>query len=591
MNVSKVIFAEYDLTGKSGGEKEDTYKRGLTLSRSHNEELIKRLKESEKLICSENVTSCEKCQKNECHIFFNNYTGLFMYKHKNEQEQVLVIHKKLCKLINKSNDKVKEKCENECGSCTEISDSIEVKKIVDNYSLFFEKFALKIIESLSIQAPFQFISPVSAYIKETGFTENIEFKLLLLYQKRDEIRSSISHILSNPHRKTIEVNRLCRYDEVTYIDSDVILDIIQNPHRFIADKNGCIEFKNERYSPYQVMQYSIEESFDTLENRYIKNLLINLIEMIKKCIVYIENKFETCRSKNEGIYVQIYEELNNLKYEIETALRHFFFSEVGELTYFPSNSQVLMKQAGYRELFILDRLLRATILPTFISGLEEAFNLRRMDILWELFVMTKILEALKKLGFTIKEKNWEERVIKDTIYDYASFTLNKGNKEVKVLYQESIPLSKKGANTLRPDFILESPDDKRKMVIDAKFMFKENVPTDELAQKYLTCKEQRFSDGVFAACLADFDTDDEKIINVEKIKADFDSDDEKIKSVKKIKAFNFTHMFNESLYIEFKNLDDLIKYFLKIEEHKDIKYDQQYLGYMAIILPLKEQSG
>lgn len=132
------------------------------------------------------------------------------------------------------------------------------------------------------------------------------------------------------------------------------------------------------------------------------------------------------------------------------------------------------------------------------------------------------------------------------------------------MYQESIPVGKEGKITLRPDFLLECPDSKRRIVIDAKFMIKDNVPTSDLI-KYLTSKEyksqQRFSHAVFAACLKN--TDDENS-----------------------KVFSFTHMFNEFLNNECDSLESLIKYYLKLEECKKIKYEEQYLGYTPIELPL-----
>lgn len=556
MEVTDIVFATYDLIkNKLDFDKDSKVKSSLSLPRiENNKKIIEPLIEFGRIKClKDGTTSCEECEEDKCTIFFNNYTGLFSYYIDGNNEQVvLVIHKKLCKILNE--------CTNQCDVCSKDKDNI-----IEKYNQFFEKFASEIIVNLAEHLPFQIISPVYAYIDEINFSENIVLKLLLIYQKRNEIRSSINCILSYPHRKTINVSNLCRYDEVTWIDSDVILDILHNPHSLIADKNGCIDLDGVKYTPYQVMQYSVDESFDTLENRYIKALLSNLTEIIQESIIYINSNLIKSGSKKDELYKNISEELVNLKHDIEISLKQFFFSEVGELNLLPSYSQVLLKQAGYRELFSLDRLLRVTIIPNFVSGFEQALRLKSMDVLWELFVMIKIIKALKNIGYTIKETKWDERVDKGTDYDYASFILDKENKEVKVLYQESIPVGKEGKITLRPDFLLECPDSKRRIVIDAKFMIKDNVPTSDLI-KYLTSKEyksqQRFSHAVFAACLKN--TDDENS-----------------------KVFSFTHMFNEFLNNECDSLESLIKYYLKLEEYENIKYDEeQYLGYTPIELPL-----
>ncbi|MEM4919571.1 MAG: DUF2357 domain-containing protein [Thermofilaceae archaeon] len=550
--IEKIVFATYDLIKNKLDSGKDN--EVLKLPRNEdNQKIIEPLIKFGRIKClKDGTTSCEECKEEECTIFFNNYTGLFSYIDGDNEQVVLVIHKKLCKILNE--------CSNQCEVCSE-----DKSNIIQKYNQFFEKFASEIIVKLAEHLPFQIISPVYAYIDEINFSENIVLKLLLIYQKRNEIRSSINCILSYPHRKTINVSNLCRYDEVTWIDSDVILDILHNPHNLIADKNGCIDLDGVKYTPYQVMQYFVDESFDTLENRYIKALLGNLTEIIQESIIYINNNLIKSGSKKEELYKKISEELVNLKHDIEISLKQFFFSEVGELNLLPSYSQVLLKQAGYRELFSLDRLLRVTIIPNFVSCFEQALRLKSMDVLWELYVMIKIIEALKNIGFTIKETKWDEREDKGTDYDYASFILDKGNKEVKVLYQESIPVGKEGKITLRPDFLLECSDSKRRIVIDAKFMIKDHVPTSDLI-KYLISEEyrskQKFSHAVFAACLKN--TDD-----------------------KNSKVFSFTHMFNKFLHNECDSLESLIKYYLKLEEYENIKYDEeQYLGYTPIELPL-----
>lgn len=563
MEVSEIVFAEYNLP------KDAPESKGLSVPRNENIEKIKSFKETGRIKCSEDQdkkASCDECKENECNIFFNNYTGLFSYKDKENIKQVLVIHKKLCRLLNQ--------CKNQCKKCSKASNSSE---IIEKYNQFFENFALEIIYNLTKHLPFHIISPVSAYVNEIDFTDNLTLKLLLIYQKRDEIRNSINQILSNPHRKIVKVNNICRHDEVTYIDLDVILDILQNPQRLIPCNYGCIVDKKDKkkYCPSQVMQYSIDESFDTLENRYVKTLLKNLIEMIKDCIVLVNEKIISSCSSNKdsataNIWQKVSKELTYLQYDIDQSLRHSFFKQVGEFSQLTSNSQVLIKQAGYRELFVLDRLLRVTILPTFISGFDEALSLKSMDVLWELYVMIKIIRAIKNMGYTIEEQKWDERFEKNTDYDNASFIFDKDNKKVKVLYQQSLKVGSKGNYTVRPDFLLEYPNGNTRIVIDAKFMVKDNVPTGEIT-KYLISKissnesesPQRLSDAVFAACLED-------------------GDDEAFHSM------SFTHLFNERLYNKCDSLESLIKYYLKLDEYKKIKDKEQYIGYISIILPLKK---
>ncbi|MCS7198808.1 MAG: DUF2357 domain-containing protein [Caldimicrobium sp.] len=533
-------------------------------------EKIKPLRQAKKVTCEkQDSNNCDSCNENKCSLYFNNYSGIFEYyilkdnTNNIETERVLVLHKKICRIIRGCDENYID-CFDGCPfdkSNNNIQNTIIDKydKFFDKYNKFFEKFTFKIIEELSEHLPFSLFSPVRAHWIEADYVENDLLKLLIIYYNRDAIKSSISQILSNPNRIILETENLCRFDEVKYIDIEIITDIVQNPHRLITHPNGCIMGK---YSPTHVLQYRLEESFDTLENRYIKNLLYQILQVIEN---FKKTKPEFFSKRD--IDDTVIKELDDLRNFIEQALRHRVFTEVGELNKIPLNSQVLIKQTGYRELFSLDRLLRAKLIPNFMDNkFKESLALRSMDVLWELYVMTKILTALKELGFQIEEVEWDVRHKEDGSYDYASFVLDKNNKKIKVLYQETIEAGKTKKFELRPDFLLKC--DERRIIIDAKYMIKEHVNTADLS-KYLTAnlpsekdpsRYEKLSNGVFAACLKDKESGDNK-------------------------AISFTHLFNEKLEVKPKTLSKLIESLLL--NVSDQHNEEQYIGYILIELPVK----
>ncbi|MCX7771004.1 MAG: DUF2357 domain-containing protein [Proteobacteria bacterium] len=435
------------------------------------------------------------------------------------------------------------------------------------------------MNDLSEHLPFCLTSPVSSYVKEYDFVDNEFLKFFVIYHKREEIKSGINDILCKPHRNTIEIRTLRRYDEVNYVDIDVITDIIQNPHRLMKNQNGFIKVNNQNYCPTSVFQYELEESFNTLENRYIKNLLCHLIEIIEKNKILRETK----DNRNREI-----KEIDDLYDTIKLTLGHTFFNEVGIINKPPLNSQVLMKQTGYRELFIVDRLMRVILVPTFMNEIDMYMSLKRMDVLWELYVFSEIIKAIKALKYKIKESSWDEIFEKDDSYDYAQFVFDKVNNEVKISYQETIKVGRSAEGKLRPDFLLKC--DNRKIVIDAKYMIKENVNTGDLS-KYLTSivkskedssETEKLSDAVFAACLRD--TKDYRI---------------EIKS--------FTHLFNDNLLFNDNHLfnenhpstRDALKYIISLflldevipnqdcgnRIRQRIRQKEQFIGYITISLP------
>lgn len=539
-NEIEIIWAE-NLRQENLNQCNDSSKQKLL--QEIRQELLQKVKEFNCEKYKKDSTSCNSCQekpdKPSCEIFLVNYAGYL----KVNDKKCLIIPQKICKLLNLCKNYSDEK---ECNRCD--GKNVDVVK----YNKQFSKFMHKIIKELSPHLPFDLFSPVSAYFyEEPLYSENKFLKILLLYQKREEIRASLNQILLNTHREVVKRKDLKRFDEVSYIDPEVITDILINPGRWVQVSNGCIDGK---FSPTHVQQYSLEESFDTIENRYIKNLLLSIVKIL-----------DDSRKLSESVITtgeDFLSDLFNLKSEIELFLRNSKFIEVGALTQLPVNSQVLIKQSGYRELFNLDRLLRITLVPVFLSESDDILTLKRMDILWELYVMVKIIDAIKKLGYQIVEHNWEIKKAEEGYYDSASFIFNKEDKSVKVFYQKSIKVGKTGKFFLRPDFLLEC--DKNKIVIDAKFMIKENVRTDKLV-KYLISEKydeehqekpgnsESLSERVFAATIGENEEGE---------------------------GYSFTWLYNEEKKRKYNSLDKLIEIELLGDTEKKSK--EKYLGYIQI---------
>lgn len=379
---TKIHFTAYKIGGNTIGTP-------LLISED-NEEKLKGLKEAGRLDYEPQDDSANK------KVYFNNYTGFFPYKDNGAETSVLVIHKKVCDIAGFCKG-----CSHQPKPCINAL-TFECEDLIQKYNSFFEAFSLEIINGLLEHLPFSIIAPTSAEVNEGGFNDNPIFKLLLILQKKDEMRSAINNVLANPHRKLVEHETLKRYDEISYVDSDVIMDILHNQQRWIEHEGGCID--NNR-SPTAVLQYETEESFDTLENRFVKHFLKMLIGEIDKCTAYLEEKcalHQASSPKQE--YKKIEQTISDFKGYIEQTLSGWIFREVGSLNVFPSNSQVLMKQSGYRELFNISRLLRLSFMPTFFKGLDMAFELKSMDVLWEYYVMLDIIKAIKDCRYEIKRR-------------------------------------------------------------------------------------------------------------------------------------------------------------------------------------------
>lgn len=237
----------------------------------------------------------------------------------------MVIHEKVKKSANlcdkcSSASKSRKPCEN-CNAVFQCDD------IARSYDALFEKFAIEIINGLYL--PFAIISPTVSDVRENAFEEHPLFTLLLLLNKKDEIIGAIHHILARPHRMLIDTKLPKRFDEVSYVDGDTLIDIVCSPQHWREFPGGCI---GGAYAPAEVSQYTPEETFDTLENRFVKLVLRILIKAIDKCDKYIndtiaaestKNKKEDMKNKKEDKKEDMENKrktLSHLKSEIEQAL-------------------------------------------------------------------------------------------------------------------------------------------------------------------------------------------------------------------------------------------------------------------------------
>jgi len=495
-------------------------------------------------------------------ICFGNYTGYFnYYDDNNKPKRVLVIHEKVKKSANlcdkcSSASKSRKPCEN-CNAVFQCDD------IARSYDALFEKFAIEIINELYL--PFAIISPTVSDVKENAFEEHPLFTLLLLLNKKDEIIGAIHHILARPHRMLIDTKSPKRFDEVSYVDGDTLIDIVCSPQHWRKFPGGCI---GGAYAPAEVLQYTPEETFDTLENRFVKLVLRILIKAIDKCDKYINDTIaaESTKNKKKEDMENKRKTLSHLKSEIEQALSGWIFNGVGNLNADPPNSQVLIKQPGYKELFNIWRLLGMSYVPSFITSLEMAFELKRMDLLWEYYVLSKIIGGFESLKYKYEDKlesgNKQSETEKYVERDSLSLYFSNGKQGVTVSYQREIEAKFEvdaiKTKTLIPDFLIEG---KKRFVIDAKFMVKENVPTGDLS-KYLTT----VSNVVIAACLEESTKKQNK---------------HKKQNKPKGKVLSLTHMFKEK---KINDLKDVLRMTCG-EIDINMSEDNQLMGYIEIELP------
>jgi len=160
--------------------------------------------------------------------------------------------------------------------------------------------------------------------------------------------------------------------------------------------------------------------------------------------------------------------------ELENYVRYFrsgsLFGDVGNVTFLPYSSQVLLKRDGYRECLSIYRLLNISRLPLF-NELKDAIDNRRIDKLYEYWCFFELAKRLAKaLGKDLSELKFQifeaqegglASEIKADLGDSYELVYNKTFKRGEESYSIN----------LRPDFTLIKNKREIKAVFDAKFRF------------------------------------------------------------------------------------------------------------------------
>ncbi len=370
-------------------------------------------------------------------ILFKNFTGVLNINDTN----YLIIPKKLAKEFELIDEK-----------------EFPIKNFEEKFNIKFENFLKYILKNLVKENLIYTLSISDFSVEESKPSESLIFKLLLLLNKKEELLNSFHLILSNPHKEIFEYETYKNLDETSYVDSDVVVDIVQNPEKLYETNDGILDLENKRYSPISVLQYEKEETFNTPENRFLKFFLKEIQQIISDEL-------------KDFLFLQ---DLKQIKEEVEYFLQSDIFSDVEDLIFFTSNSQVLMKKAGYREIFQFYRLFHLSFVPSIFKDLDMAFSLKDMATLWEYYVLIEILKSLKNSYGNYKTIiNFEEKTEQGTIYDYAEFEFENG---IKLYFQKSLNTYSK--LKFRPDFIIEKNG--KRYIFDAKFRIFEDNKKDIL---------------------------------------------------------------------------------------------------------------
>ncbi|OTW93891.1 hypothetical protein BK702_03755 [Bacillus thuringiensis serovar cameroun] len=349
----------------------------------------------------------------------------------------------------------------------------------------YEMMLKDIVEKMA-QLPFDFNSPTyEPFNVEDLSDRRILYHLFVIvkyivFNAEMNLQGALECITRNPTRKHVyELHRVETWN-VNHITSHTISSIVTHPQtledipsygnlndtslaRRIKQKNGKAKF------PMYVDSMQLNNSLDTVENRFVKHFLIFSLEIIEQ-FYHLINKRKDVINKLELI-----RECRVIKGIVEEWLTHDLFAEVGELHRLSFQSVVLQKRVGYKDIFRFYNMLNSSLhMPFSPRQLERIIQNKDIALLYEIWTYFEILNAVEECikmspkRAVIISKNYFKVNIKEgieVVYDWQE-------GEVKVGYNNAYPNGKGSYSVrLRPDIVIEYKD--KTYIFDAKFKVKQ----------------------------------------------------------------------------------------------------------------------
>ncbi|GGC21448.1 hypothetical protein GCM10011363_42610 [Marivita lacus] len=214
----------------------------------------------------------------------------------------------------------------------------------------FRKLLDEVAEELS-ELLLQYDSPVSASFNLSEVTPNTE--AALLFQLRNTMAEKNLPVALEEIKRSFH-SRLDHWratEEIGSVHEPDILTFIEEFDASAVSKGGPLANIFRGYSPREFPVIETRETSDTAENRYVKFFLEELRLIAQRLLVSL------ARDRRNASLREVEQWINVLEDELSSS----HWRRIGAFRNFPSNSQVLQKKRGYREILKLDLSLRMSL--------------------------------------------------------------------------------------------------------------------------------------------------------------------------------------------------------------------------------------
>ncbi len=239
----------------------------------------------------------------------------------------------------------------------------------------------------SASLPFEAIAPTARRVREHHRPPNLLFLYHFFRHHHDTLVRALQAIVARPHQVLTDDGMMVRPHEVRSLDHESITRLLTGGHgSHDARAAGAGASPIQRLQPERVFQRLPEETFDTPENRFVTTaagrMLLDLDGLMRS------RWFGAL--KLSGADRRPFDRPKEHLGLLTTDAR---FATLPQMQVYPSQSRVLQRKDGYRELAQLWNLFQRASQPIFEDVLQ-AIDLRDIATLYEYWVWFELIDRI-----------------------------------------------------------------------------------------------------------------------------------------------------------------------------------------------------
>lgn len=215
--------------------------------------------------------------------------------------------------------------------------------------------------------------------------------LIVLYffllNNASAIEESLHHVLRNPHRVLDDEMEHVSIFDVTDIDADVVLQLVQGDAQF--DKS--VSPPRLTAAPAGVWFRVPREGLDSAENQFVKAVASAMADASGDVL-----NVSWLQDLNDPGVAHRSERLTQLRNRLRQFGRAPMFDEVGPMHRVPASSRVLQRRAGYRDLNLLWQAFLTAREPVW-QRMQHAIDLRDIATLYEYWVWFSLCREIQEV--------------------------------------------------------------------------------------------------------------------------------------------------------------------------------------------------